>query len=218
MICIPTLFPTSRNSVSLERLGQPADNSHCVRSGENAALFDFVNTEALCEKWQQCISPHHPHDYMHIQSFGTQYVCGMEQGCMVQGSCATAPGPALSKPAGADLRPLLPGQCLLLTDTGLLTVSNSSLWLDNLYVRLKRSTRTPLEPVLLTTESESPALFLSGITLQVLPQPPPRVMMTKKDRQVPPRLTTQPEETTHAEHNQMHVLRPSPDNEAPSEP
>lgn len=88
---------------------------------------------------------------------------------MVQGSCATAPGPALSKPGGADLRPLLPGQCLLLTDTSLLTVSNSSLWLDNLYVRLKRTTRTPLDPVLLTTEAEAPALFLSGITLQVPP-------------------------------------------------
>lgn len=87
----------------------------------------------------------------------------------VQGSCAAAPGPALAQPGGADLRPLLPGQCLLVTDTSLLTVTNSSLWIDNLYVRLKRTAKSPLEPVLLTTEVDSPGVYLSGVTLQVLP-------------------------------------------------
>ena len=89
----------------------------------------------------------------------------------VQGDCAAKPGPAMSKVTGADLRPLLPRQCLLVTDARLLTVTNSSLWMDNLYIRLERSTRTPPEPVLLAADTESPGLYLTGITLQVPPPP-----------------------------------------------
>eukprot|EP00892_Ulva_mutabilis_P011357 jgi/Ulvmu1/8594/UM045_0037.1 len=95
----------------------------------------------------------------------------------ISGACATAPGLALSPSTGAALRPLLPGQCLLLTDTTVLTVTNSSLWMDNLYLRLLRSARTAPQMSLVTTGTqlltpglltgaESPALYLSGITLQ----------------------------------------------------
>eukprot|EP00892_Ulva_mutabilis_P011355 jgi/Ulvmu1/8592/UM045_0035.1 len=85
----------------------------------------------------------------------------------ITGNCATAPGPALSPSTGPAMRPLLPGQCLLLTDTSVLTVTNSSLWMDNLYLRLQRSARTPLKPSFIKTEAESPALYLTGISLQV---------------------------------------------------
>eukprot|EP00892_Ulva_mutabilis_P011360 jgi/Ulvmu1/8597/UM045_0040.1 len=84
----------------------------------------------------------------------------------ITGACATAPGPELLLTTGADLQPLLLGQCLLLTDTSVLTINNSSLWMDNLYLRLQRSSRTAAQMSLLTTETESPALYLSNITLQ----------------------------------------------------
>ena len=38
-------------------------------------------------------------------------------------------------PTHAPLLPLLPNQCLLLVDYGLMEVDHSQLWLDNLYVR-----------------------------------------------------------------------------------
>ena len=85
----------------------------------------------------------------------------------VQGDCAANPGPAISDVTGADLLALLPRQCLLVTDTHFLNVTNSSLWMDNLYIRLKRSTRTPLLPILLTTDRSSPGMYITGITFQV---------------------------------------------------
>ena len=90
-----------------------------------------------------------------------------------QGDCAAKPGPAILNVTGTDLLALLPRQCLLLTDTHFLTVTNSDLWMDNLYIRLVRSNRTSLEPVLLATGKHSPGLYLSGITLQVPPLPSP---------------------------------------------
>ena len=79
----------------------------------------------------------------------------------------------MSAVTGADLWPLLPRQCLLVTDASLLTVTNSSLWMDNLYIRLERSTRTPLLAVLITADELSTGLYLTGITLQVPPLPSP---------------------------------------------
>jgi hypothetical protein len=44
-------------------------------------------------------------------------------------------------PAAAPLRSFLPGQCLIATDGATFDVWGQSLWLDNLYVRLRQHVR-----------------------------------------------------------------------------
>jgi hypothetical protein len=62
------------------------------------------------------------------------------------------------------LQPLQPGQCVIVTDMDLLQVHNGPLWLDNLYVRLRRSDRDDA-PVLVETDYQGQA-YLTNVTLQ----------------------------------------------------
>lgn len=103
----------------------------------------------------------------------------------IQGDCAAKPGPAMSTVTGPALLPLLPRQCLLITDASLLDM-NSGLWMDNIYIRLVRTTRTPLNPVLLSSGGESPGLHLTGITLQVPPPPSPQCTLRPSAHYHPP--------------------------------
>jgi hypothetical protein len=78
-----------------------------------------------------------------------------------------APDPTLTVtlPIGsAPLKPLLPGQCLLFTDGHLFSVEEGDLWLDFLYIRLKRSLRD-VSPSLVYV-GFSGWLWLTGVTLQ----------------------------------------------------
>ena len=82
----------------------------------------------------------------------------------VQGNCADADAAAalsLSAADASDLLPLKPRQCLLLFDDTWLIVSSSSLWLDNLYLKLGSRARLPhgsFVRVGLPTESGSVAV------------------------------------------------------------
>ena len=64
----------------------------------------------------------------------------MKYACM-QGSCGNVPAPTEGElgleASSAPLRPLLPGQCLLLVDTFFMRAykKKEPLWLDGLYVR-----------------------------------------------------------------------------------
>eukprot|EP00892_Ulva_mutabilis_P011349 jgi/Ulvmu1/8587/UM045_0030.1 len=159
----------SDENLSLEEVSLPASGSgrSLLQSTATPVTTPVQLQNAVASGARHIIVQQHM-DLSSLQPTANDFVLGVALNTTfsITGNCATAPGPALSSPTGAALRPLLPWQCLLLTDTSVLTVSNSSLWMDNLYLRLQRSARTPLEPFLLATESESPALYLTGITLQ----------------------------------------------------
>lgn len=57
-----------------------------------------------------------------------------------------------------------PSQCLIVTDIDLVTVKHRSVWLDNLYFRLRRTdqSRTPL----LVTVDAPGELYLTNVTMQ----------------------------------------------------
>jgi hypothetical protein len=84
----------------------------------------------------------------------------------MQGNCAAAPPSAASLGlSGAPLLPLLPYQCLLITDMQLLqTDFNSELWLNGLYIRYRRTTRIdqPISEFILTAGN----LWMTAVTLQ----------------------------------------------------
>lgn len=89
---------------------------------------------------------------------------------MVQGSCEQGAPEAdellgFLPPLTTPLRHLLPMQCLLWTDGGLLEVENSSLWLQGLYVRMLEPRDGVSESVLLATGSTA-RVWLNDVRLQ----------------------------------------------------
>ena len=55
----------------------------------------------------------------------------------MQGNCDESALPDLDlPPSHAPLRPLKPGQCLLLANNNLFEVNGTKLWIDNLHIRL----------------------------------------------------------------------------------
>ena len=64
----------------------------------------------------------------------------------------------------AELAPIKPSQCLIVTDIDLLTVRHRSVWLDNLYLRLRRSERSPT-PLLVTVDPPG-ELYMTNVTMQ----------------------------------------------------
>ena len=88
----------------------------------------------------------------------------------MQGNCV-GEAPSANFPAEhVPLRTLLPGQCLLLADTAVMIVVNSSLWLDNVYIRLteRRDTGTVLsrQDQFLRVEGSGAELWMTNTTLQ----------------------------------------------------
>lgn len=82
----------------------------------------------------------------------------------MQGNCGglfhAAPGIE-----GAPLRPLLPHQCVLLADENLITVDESSLWLDNVYIRLTAPRNISFNHFI-DVRGSSSKLWMSSVTVQ----------------------------------------------------
>lgn len=68
------------------------------------------------------------------------------------------------------MRPLKPGQCLLLTDANVMYARNGRLWLNNVYIRLRMTERarsTGSAPALVSvTDAPSGRLYMTNVTLQ----------------------------------------------------
>lgn len=108
-----------------------------------------------------------------IEAVSTRRFQAISKLSRIQGNCL-GQDPIVSIPdTHAPLRPLLPGQCVLLVDTAVLLVVNSSAWLDNVYIRLTER-RTPFEEDLLATrqdvhvrvEGSLAELWMTNTTLQ----------------------------------------------------
>eukprot|EP00892_Ulva_mutabilis_P005951 jgi/Ulvmu1/3728/UM173_0001.1 len=99
----------------------------------------------------------------------------------IQGNCTQPPPEALLARAGllpdspdaaiaAKMRPLKPGQCLLLSDANVLYARNGRLWLSNVYIRMRTTERTrtaALHPSLISvTDAPSGRLYMTNVTLQ----------------------------------------------------
>jgi hypothetical protein len=63
------------------------------------------------------------------------------------------------------MRPLLPGQCLLLFDAHLLSIS-SNMWLDGLYLRHMKPRDSLVEDPVETLVVWSASLWMTGVTIQ----------------------------------------------------
>lgn len=68
------------------------------------------------------------------------------------------------------MRPLKPGQCLLLTDASAMYVRNGNFWLNNVYIRLRTTDRTrsaEFHPALVSvTDAPIGRLYMTNVTLQ----------------------------------------------------
>ena len=87
--------------------------------------------------------------------------------CM-QGNCSTSPPDEDTlglPPAAARLRPFLPGQCLILTDKNTFYVANQALWLHNVYVRVRLSTRELFDELVQVWYTDS-QLWVTNSTFQ----------------------------------------------------
>ena len=88
----------------------------------------------------------------------------------LQGSCSEGAPPAeelvgFLPSLSAPLRHMLPGQCLLWSDAGLLAAQNSSLWLQGLYVRMLEA-RDGVTQSLLLTNGTTARMWLNDVRLQ----------------------------------------------------
>jgi hypothetical protein len=88
----------------------------------------------------------------------------------IQGNCASEPSSRDLGLAAPKLRSRRPGQCILITDVGLLEVEQD-LWLANLYIRLKTTDDTKNEFVVdshshLNCFGKDCNLWLTSVTLQ----------------------------------------------------
>lgn len=83
----------------------------------------------------------------------------------MQGACQKEPSSAFENSiGGTPLRERKSSQCILITDMDLLRVQSGPMWLDNIYVRLKRSGRDE-QPLLIETVQQGRA-YLTNVTLQ----------------------------------------------------
>jgi hypothetical protein len=91
-------------------------------------------------------------------------------GWCLQGNCSTPPPDAAAvgiPPAAAPLRSFLPGQCLIATDSATFYVWGQSLWLDNLYVRVRQRVRGQFTSlVTVSTGSYATALWVTNCMFQ----------------------------------------------------
>lgn len=94
-------------------------------------------------------------------------------GQWLQGACIGAvPSELQDKVTGVPLQTRVLGQCLLLTDVGGMWILGSgNMWIDNIYLRATRTSRTPpLRTLLSTGPFENgitrPNVYLTGIQLQ----------------------------------------------------
>jgi hypothetical protein len=62
------------------------------------------------------------------------------------------------------MEPLRPGQCLLITNGGIFTVSKGKLWLDRVYIRFRQSHETRQSS--LVSAGSPGQLWMSGVTIQ----------------------------------------------------
>jgi hypothetical protein len=89
--------------------------------------------------------------------FITQHAC-------MQGNCKSEPSAAVLGLTGPELTSRTLGQCVLVTDVRLMVVLHS-MWLDNLYIRHRSSTRTDVTS-LLACYARDCNLWLTSVTLQ----------------------------------------------------
>lgn len=69
------------------------------------------------------------------------------------------------KVLGKPLAARYPGQCVLVTDYGLLRATGSNLWLHNLFIR-QRNTGRIAAPTMLHVQDGALGLWLTGVTVQ----------------------------------------------------
>lgn len=102
---------------------------------------------------------------MHTSSCPSNH-CSTLISLSIQGRCDLEPKSSLAAPLSdvAELAPFKPSQCLVVTDLDLMTVKHRSAWLDNLYIRLRRSDRSST-PLLVTVAAPG-ELYLTNVTLQ----------------------------------------------------
>ena len=83
----------------------------------------------------------------------------------MQGNCSGIPVDTNAlQLAGAPLRPLSEGQCVIVADRSVLQTEHGRLWVDNVYIRL---TRSPPESVsVLVSVTEDAQLWMTRSTLQ----------------------------------------------------
>lgn len=97
---------------------------------------------------------------------------------LLQGNCSGEVPEALLANLPMDtapLRPLLPGQCLIIADAPFFVLGQANLWLDGVYVRRQfKNSRAPFSPLLQIYPSEvdaelmvPPRLWMTNVTLQV---------------------------------------------------
>lgn len=85
----------------------------------------------------------------------------------MQGNCADPVPPAEAFGLdGADLLPVGSPLCLIATDLDLLYAWNNSVWLSQLYVRLKRTPRTDLPVLLHVNSTPAGRLYVTDTVLQ----------------------------------------------------
>jgi len=85
----------------------------------------------------------------------------------VQGNCSDADAPSalrLDAAGASELLPLKPLQCLLLTHEPLLTVTSGKVWLDNVYVQLRRTAVRPRMAFVAAGAAETEEMELPQIT------------------------------------------------------
>jgi hypothetical protein len=84
--------------------------------------------------------------------------------CM-QGNCKAEPSAESLGLTGPDLVARKPGQCVLVTDEHLMSLTWQSLWLNSLYIRY-RSTSSTDKIALLACSGKGCNLWLTSVTLQ----------------------------------------------------
>lgn len=83
----------------------------------------------------------------------------------MQGNCSGAPDGDAFQLSGKPLLQLAEGQCLLVADDDALEVMHGRVWLDNLYLRVKRTSRNS-RPALLSVAALGGQLWLTRSVLQ----------------------------------------------------
>lgn len=89
---------------------------------------------------------------------------GMYAKIPVQGNCSHTPSLQNIDSSGAPLLRMKPRQCLILTDARVLSASDS-LWLDGVYIRLKRKRKTPDYTPVSFVNAES-TMWMTHTTIQ----------------------------------------------------
>lgn len=84
----------------------------------------------------------------------------------LQGNCGPLPSMEAFNLTGAPLLPAAAPSCLIATDKDLLYAWEGSLWLSNLYVRLKRTPRTDLPIMLHVNRGPAGELWVTDCTFQ----------------------------------------------------